>query len=95
MTSRKLSWLVEHWHFSILVMKTIFLTWHSMAVTRMAMTLVAVMRSLMTARMTSVLMGVVTVVVTMVKDSDERTELMILKGRDFYRNFNHILYSNK
>ena len=31
----------------------------------------------------------------MVKDSDERTELMILKGSDFYRNFNHILYSNK
>ncbi len=46
----------------------------------------------MTARMTSVLMGVVTAVVTrwsrtldgqglwMVKDSDERTELMILKS---------------
>ncbi len=74
MTSRKLSWQVEHWHFSILVMKTIFLTWHSMAVTRMAVTrmavtrmavtLVVVTRSLMTARMTSVLMGVVTVVVT-------------------------------
>ncbi len=63
-TSRKLSWLVEHWHFSILVMKTIFLTWHSMAVTRMAVTLVVVTRSLMTARMTSVLMGVVTAVVT-------------------------------
>ncbi len=31
MTSRKLSWQVEHWCFSILVMKTIFLTWHSMA----------------------------------------------------------------
>ncbi len=29
MTSRKLSWPVEHWHFSILVMKTIFLTWYS------------------------------------------------------------------
>ncbi len=64
MTSRKLSWQVEHWHFSIQVMKTIFLTWHSMAVARMAMTLVAVMRSLMTAKMTSVLMSVVTVVVT-------------------------------
>ncbi len=38
MTSRKLSWQVEHWHFSILVMKTIFLTWHSMAMTRMAVT---------------------------------------------------------
>ncbi len=35
-----------------------------MAVTRMAVTLVVVMRSLMTGRMTSVLMGVVTVVVT-------------------------------
>ncbi len=37
----------------------------------------------MTERMTSMLMGVVTVVVTtpqMVKDSDERTELMILQG---------------
>ncbi len=64
MTSRKLSWQVEHWHFSIQVMKTIFLTWHSMAVTRMTVTLVVVMRSLMAARMTSVLMGVVTVVVT-------------------------------
>ncbi len=31
MTSRKLSWQVEHWCFGILVMKTIFLTWHSMA----------------------------------------------------------------
>ncbi len=31
----------------------------------------------------------------MVKDSDERTELMILKSGDFYRNFNHILYNNK
>ena len=31
----------------------------------------------------------------MVKDSDERTESMILKGGDFYRNFNYILYSNK
>ncbi len=28
----------------------------------------------------------------MVKESDERTELMILKSSDFYRNFNHILY---
>ncbi len=28
----------------------------------------------------------------MVKDSDERRELMILKGSDFYRNFNHILF---
>ena len=50
-------------------MKTIFLTWHSMAVTRMAVTrmavtLMVVTRSLMTARMTSVLMGVVTAVVT-------------------------------
>ncbi len=74
---------------------------------RMAVTLVVVTRSLMTARMTSVLMGVVTAVVTrwsrtldgqglwMVKDSDERTELMILKSSDFYRNFNHILYNNK
>ncbi len=69
MTSRKLSWQAEHGHFSILMMKTIFLTWHSMAVTRMAVTrmavtLVVVMRSLITGRMTSVLMGVVTVVVT-------------------------------
>ncbi len=68
-TSRKLSWQVEHWHFSILVMKTLFLTWHSMAVTRMAVTrmaatLMVVTRSLMTARMTSVLMGVVTAAVT-------------------------------
>ncbi len=31
----------------------------------------------------------------MVKDSDERTELVILKSSDFYRNFNHILYNNK
>ena len=28
MTSRKLFWQVEHWHFSIQVMKTIFLTWY-------------------------------------------------------------------
>ncbi len=31
----------------------------------------------------------------MVKDSDERTKLMILKSSDFYRNFNHIVYSEK
>ncbi len=79
-------------------MKTLFLTKDG---SRMAVTLVVVMRSLMTARITSVLMDVVTAVVTrwsrtlVVKDSDERTELMILKSSDFYRNFNHILYNNK
>ncbi len=76
-----------------------------MAVTRMAVTLVVVTRSLMTARMTS---GYKDSILKrkfiadgcsdsssdqMVKDSDERTELMI--RCDFYRNFNHILYSNK
>ncbi len=37
-----------------------------------------------TARVTSVLMGVVTVVVTMVKDSDEVTELMTREPSDIY-----------
>ncbi len=66
-----------------------------MAVTRMAVTLMVVTRSLMTARMTSVLMGVVTAVVARWSRTLTRTELMILKGSDFYRNFNHILCNNK
>ncbi len=38
-------------------------------------------------------MGVVTVV--LLDGQGLLTELMILKGSNFYRNFNHILYSNK